>query len=129
MSGSLLPLRFAPLFLLAAMASLLGACASQTASPELTAAEAPRPSMRHDDFNVDARTALNAASHGLKTCKTTQGPQKLDATLVFHPSGRVTHVDVEPKGPEAECVRDKLAHIEVLPFGGSPVTMRTIVKL
>lgn len=78
----------------------------------------------------DARTALNAASRGLKSCRRAAGPSALEAKVKFEPSGNVSNVDVSPAAePVATCVRQKLASVSVMPFEGEPVTMAVHVQM
>jgi hypothetical protein len=78
----------------------------------------------------DARTALNAASRGLKSCRKQTGPSTLEATLKFEPTGNVSSVDVKPAvEPVAACVRAKLAEVVVMPFSGAPVTMSVQLRI
>lgn len=78
----------------------------------------------------DARTALNAASRGLKSCRSESGPSTLEASVKFERTGKVTAVDVRPAAePVAGCVREKLAQVAVMPFDGEPVTMSMLVQM
>jgi hypothetical protein len=78
----------------------------------------------------DARTALNAASPGLKSCRHDGGPSSLDASVKFEPSGKVGAVDVKPAAePVASCVRERLAEVCVMPFSGAPVTMSMRIQM
>ena len=78
----------------------------------------------------DARTALNAASRGLKSCRDEGSPPTIDASVKFEPSGKVSAVDVKPaEEPVASCIRMKLAEVAVMPFDGEPVTMSMRVRL
>lgn len=78
----------------------------------------------------DARTAIAAASHGLHSCKTPDGPMEMDAILRFEPSGKVGAVEIAPFDPDvAPCVKHRLTQIEVRPFAGDATTLRARVKL
>lgn len=103
-----------------------------------SAEEAKDPSSRAETTSADsrafpaddARTALNAASHGLKSCRVEGGPSVVDAAVKFDPTGRVSKVDVTPEAePVASCVKTKLAEVAVMPFEGQAVTMTTRVRL
>ena len=77
----------------------------------------------------DARTALNAAARGLKSCDG-DASTVIDASLEFEPSGKVGSVEVRPaEEPVASCVRTKLAEVAVMPFDGEPVKMTMRVRL
>jgi len=72
----------------------------------------------------DAKTALAAASRGLKACRTGAAPVEVDATLEFAPSGKVKKLKVAPAtGPLADCVRADLRQIEIPEFVGPPVAV------
>lgn len=97
---------------------------SPSSSAETTSADS-RAFSEHD-----AKTALNAASRGLRSCREPSGPSALEARLKFEPSGNVSSVDVKPAAePVATCVRDKLAAVSIMPFEGQPVTMSMRVDL
>lgn len=77
----------------------------------------------------DVRTALNAASPGLRKCRAEGGPSTVDARVTFEPSGKASKIDVAPASePVASCVKKKLADVSVLPFRGEPITMTTMVR-
>jgi hypothetical protein len=107
-------------------AVLVAACAQErpARTVELTSGEA-------QSFpEADARTAIAAATHGLKTCKTPDGPQEMDATLRFEPTGKVSNVELAPFDPDVSpCVKKRLAEVEVRPFQGEAKSLRTRVKL
>lgn len=122
-------LRSRLLFLVAAL-GVLAACRS--------GGEARAPTSRAETTSADsrsfpaedARTALNAASRGLRSCRAEGGPSTVDATVMFDPNGKVSKVDVTPASePVASCVKTKLAEVSVLPFEGDPVTMAMMVRL
>lgn len=72
----------------------------------------------------DARTALAAATDGLKACRKGGDAVVVDATVEFAPSGRVRTLKVDPAhGPVAECVRADLVQIQIPRFDGPPVAM------
>lgn len=72
----------------------------------------------------DAKTALAAASRGLKACRTGSRPIEIDATLEFSPDGKVKKLKVAPStGPVAECVRADLAQVAIPSFEGPPVAV------
>jgi hypothetical protein len=101
-----------------------GDAQSPTSRAETTAADSAAFSEH------DARTALNAASRGLKSCRTDGGPREVEAAVKFEPTGKVSTVDVKPAAePVAACVREKLAQVAVMPFQGSAVTMSMQVRL
>lgn len=78
----------------------------------------------------DARTAIAAASHGLRACKTPDGPMEMDAILRFEPTGKVSAVEIAPFDPDVSpCVKNRLLRIEVRPFEDDAKTVRTRVKL
>lgn len=78
----------------------------------------------------DARTALAAASRGLKACRTGDAPIAIDATVEFGPSGKVQKMKVAPgEGPVADCVRADLRQVEIPGFEGPPVAMQVKVTL
>lgn len=78
----------------------------------------------------DARTALNAASPGLRSCRKDSGTNVVDASVKFEPTGKVSSIDVKPADePVASCVRTKLAEVSVMPFDGAPVTMSLHVRM
>lgn len=118
-------------FLVVAVAFSLAACHSgeeprDPSSHAQTTSADSRAAFPADD----ARTALNAASHGLKSCRAAEGPAEVDAAVKFEPSGKVTKVDVTPAAePVASCVKTKLADVSVMPFAGEPVTMSMRVRL
>ena len=126
MLRSRLLLRFAAPLALAALVGCHSGAEAQapTSRAETTGAEAPA-FPEHD-----ARTALNAAWPGLKSCRTEAGPTSVDAVVKFEPSGKVGAVEVKPEAePVATCVRERLAEIAVLPFSGPPVTMSMHVQM
>ena len=91
---------------------------------ETTAADAPASPEQ------DARTALNAAAPGLKSCLKGAEPSSVEAAIKFEPSGKVGAVDVKPAvEPVASCVRAKLAEVAVMPFSGAPVTISMRIQL
>lgn len=72
----------------------------------------------------DAKTALAAASRGLKACRTGSAPVEVDATIEFAPDGKVKKLKVAPSsGPVADCVRADLAQVEIPRFEGPPVAV------
>ena len=114
-------------------ASTLVGCRSgadaQSPTPVIAAAETTGA-----DSNAfpehDARTALNAASRGLKACRAEGRPSAVDAAVKFERTGKVSTVDVKPATePVASCVRQKLAEVAVMPFEGEPVTLSMRVVL
>lgn len=124
-------LRSRLLLRIAALGLLVG-CHSGTAGErmEVPSSRAETTSADARPFPAeDARTALNAAARGLRSCRVERGPQAIDATLRFEPSGRVSKVEVTPATePVAACVRMKLAEVTVMPFEGEAVTMSTKVR-
>jgi hypothetical protein len=126
MLRSRLLLRFAaPLALVAFVGCHSGGDAqAPTSRAETTGADAPAFPEQ------DARTALNAASPGLKSCRDDEGPSAFDASVKFEPSGKVGAVDVKPAAePVATCVRERLAEVAVMPFSGAPVTMSMRIQM
>lgn len=124
MSRSRLLLRIAALGLFVVGCHSGGEAQAPTSRAETTAADG-RTFPEHD-----ARTALAAASRGLKSCRGEGGPSALDAAVKFEPSGKVSSVDVKPAAePVAGCVREKLAQVAVMPFDGQPVTLAMRVQL
>lgn len=114
----------APVFFVAV---LVAGCAPErpARTAELTSGDAPR-----GFSEADAQTAIAAASHGIKSCRTPDGPKELDVQLRFEPSGKVSHVDIAPFDPEvAPCAKERLAKIELQPFDGVARTIRTRVHL
>lgn len=127
MLRSRLLLRFAaPLVLFALVGCHSGGEAQAPSSrAETTAADAPSASPEQD-----ARTALNAAAPGLKSCLKGSEASSIDATIKFEPSGKVGAVDVKPAvEPVASCVRSKLADVAVMPFSGAPVTISMRIQV
>jgi hypothetical protein len=123
-------LRSRLLLRIAALALLVG-CHSGTAAEAPSSSRAETTSADSNAFPADdARTALNAASRGLRSCRVEGGPSTVDASLRFEPNGRVSKVDVTPATePVAACVKAKLADVSVMPFDGDAVTMAMMVRL
>lgn len=97
---------------------------SRAETTETTGADAPAV-QEHD-----ARTALNAASPGLKACGRDGAPTAIDAEVRFEPSGNVSTVEVKPAvEPVATCVREKLEEVAILPFRGEPLTVRMHIRI
>src|SRR5688572_21485827 len=122
MSRSHLPLRIAALAALVASVGCHsgGDAQAPTSRTETTGADSSAVAEH------DARTALNAASHGLKSCRSENGPATVMVTVKFERTGKVSAIDVRPAvEPVATCVRHKLSQMAVLPFEGDPVTMST----
>lgn len=87
---------------------------------QTTTASKTTSTFPHDDV----RTALAAASRGLKACRTGDAPVEVDATLEFAPNGKVKKLKIAPAtGPLAECVRADLAQVEIPEFVGPPVAV------
>jgi hypothetical protein len=115
----------APLFFIASAACHSGADAQAPTSHAETTGADTQAFPEHD-----ARTALNAASPGLKACRSAGAPSTLEAAVKFEPSGKVSAVDVKPAAePVASCIRQKLGEVSVMPFSGAPVTMTLHVQL
>jgi hypothetical protein len=101
--------------------------------------EAQAPSSRAETTSAatpafpehDARTALNAASPGLKSCRAEgAAPAAIDVAVTFAPSGKVSAVDVKTEDMTvATCVRAKLSEIAVMSFNGAPVTISMRMQL
>lgn len=107
------------------------ACSVGSAPVAPAAARAPvatpetAPSFPHDD----AKTALVAATRGLKACRGAE-PTVVHATLEFEPSGRVSRLEITPSaGRLADCVRADLAQVAIPSFEGPPVAMQMRVRL
>lgn len=126
MLRSRLLLRIAALSLVALVAGChSGAQAEAPSSRAETTGAETRGFPEHD-----ARTALNAASRGLKACRSAGAPSSLEAAVRFEPTGKVSAVDVKPAvEPVATCVRQKLAEVSVMPFSGAPVTMTVQLRM
>jgi hypothetical protein len=78
---------------------------------------------------ADVRTALLAASRGLRSCGDGRS-HSYKASLRFDPSGRVGRVEVVPSdGPTAACVERRLAEVSVTSFTGEAVTVVLPVDL
>lgn len=78
----------------------------------------------------DARTAIAAAAHGLSSCKMPDGPQEMNVTLQFEPTGHVSDIEIVPFDPDvAPCVKQRLARVEVRPFEGDAQKLVSRVKL
>jgi hypothetical protein len=127
-------LRSRLLLRIAALCGLLASVAchsgTETQSPSARAETTGADSDVRAFPKQDARTALNAASRGLKSCRSEGGPGQLEAAVKFEPTGKVSTVDVKPAAePVAACVREKLAQVAVMPFEGSAVTMSMQVRL
>ena len=121
-------LRSRLLLLFAIVASV--ACHSGTDAQSPTSRAETTGADSHGFHEHDARTALNAASRGLRSCRAEGGPSTVDATVKFEPSGKVSKIDVTPASePVASCVKTKLAEVSVLPFDGEPITMAMMVRL
>lgn len=122
-------LRSRLLLRIAALGLLVGchsAIPAETSSSRAETTSADSPAFPADD----ARTALNAASRGLRSCRVEGGPSTVDASLRFEPNGRVSKVEVTPPSePVAACIKAKLAEVSVMPFEGGAVTMPIMVRL
>lgn len=143
MSGSRSKLRIAAVVAALLLPACGGAVVAERAPGELDGRGALlAPEAREDDqaapaeesgrpreAHGDARTALAAASPGLKTCQRARGPRAVEVALRFEPNGKVSRVDVEPAGEVAACVRERLARIEILPFRGASFTVRERIWL
>jgi hypothetical protein len=124
------------LFLPAAFALAVGChsggeAVAPTSRAETTGAETRGSASDPGAFpEHDARTALNAASRGLKSCRVAGASSSLEAKVLFEPSGKVSAVDVTPTAePVATCVRRKLVEVAVMPFTGAPVAMTIQVRI
>lgn len=122
MSRSRSLLRFAaPLVIFALVGCHSGGDAQAPSSHAETTSAEGQPSPAED-----ARTALNAASPGLKSCLRDRGVSSVDVTTKFESTGKISSVDVKPASPAvATCVREKLGEVAILAFRGDPVTMST----
>jgi hypothetical protein len=87
--------------------------------------DAPAPTAFPRD---DLKTALRAASRSVRACRTDSGPDEIDATMRFEPTGRVASVDLGPAaGVVAACVKKELSELALMRFDGPAVEVKVRV--